>query len=82
MFNPKSLENLKPFDKMDREKLRAISIKGGKASAKARRERKEQMEMLTALIKYGDAFRTFKQLVELPDDQFYKMLDAFTAASE
>lgn len=45
--NPKgNPQNLKPFNKMDAETKRAIQSKGGKAGAKAKRERKSFKESL------------------------------------
>ena len=75
MINPKSLENLQRFDQMDTAQHKALSSKGGKASAQRRRELKEEKELFTALIKYGDALRVFARLVELPPKQFDKMID-------
>lgn len=75
MVNQKSLDNLRPFDKMDSEKHRELSSKGGKACAKAKRERKAQQEMLTALLKYGDMFRTFSRLCEMDPDKLIEMID-------
>ena len=74
MFNKKSLDNLHPFDKMDSEEHRKISSKGGKASAQAKRERRAQREMVTALLKYGDMFRTFSRLCEMDPDKLVDMM--------
>jgi hypothetical protein len=74
MFNPKSLDNLQPFDQMDTAKHKAISSKGGLASAKARKARKEEMEMLTAMIRYGDFFRTFLRIADKSPKELERMI--------
>ena len=75
MVSEKSLENLQKFDQMDTAKHKELSRKGGRASAQRRRELKEEREMLAALMKYGNAFRTFARLCELPPKKFNKMID-------
>ena len=75
MFNPKSLENLKSFDKMDRDRQREIARMGGRASAKARQQRKEEEELMTALVKYGSSFKTFVRLLDMPQERFFTILD-------
>lgn len=75
MVSEKSLENLQRFDQMDTAKHKELSRKGGRASAQRRRELKEEMELLTALMKYGDAFRAFARLCDLPPKQFNKIMD-------
>ena len=58
-------QNLIPFTAMTESEQRAIASKGGKASAKARQERKTVQNMLT---KYFDSkIRDDKQLKKLAD---------------
>lgn len=47
-------QNLKPFYMLTEEEQRAIRSKGGKASVKARRERKTLREELLLLLSKGD----------------------------
>lgn len=47
-------QNLKSFDKMDKEKKKAIQSAGGVASAKSRRARKTLKEELLLLLEKGD----------------------------
>lgn len=75
MFNPKSLENLKSFDKMDKDRQREIARMGGKASAKARRQRKEEVDLMYALVKYCGSFKTFVRLLDMPQERFFTILD-------
>lgn len=51
---------------------------GGRASAQARRERKEEREMLSALMKYGESFAVFKRLSEMPQKQFDRIINKMT----
>ena len=80
MINPKSLDNLTPnnFQVIDKERQREIARMGGRASAQARRERKEEREMLSALMKYGESFAVFKRLSEMPQKQFDRIIDKMT----
>lgn len=73
MINPKSLDNLQSFGTLDTDRQRELSRKGGLASAAAKKARKEEAEMLQALIKYGDAFRVFARLCDMPPDEFEKV---------
>ena len=74
MINPKSLENLQPFDQMDTEKHKELSRRGGLASAKVRRHNRERREMMTALIKYGDFFKTFMEIADMTPAQLKREL--------
>ena len=47
-------KNLKPLNTRTKSEQREIAIKGGKASGKARRERKTLKEELLALLEAGD----------------------------
>lgn len=47
-------ENLIPFNQLTEEEQRKIASKGGKASVKARRERKALKEELILLLSKGD----------------------------
>lgn len=80
MINPKSLDNLTPnnFRVIDKERQREIARRGGRASAQARRERKEEREMLSALMKYGESFAVFKRLSEMPQKQFDRIINKMT----
>ena len=46
----KSIKNLKPFNKMDKEKQRKIASQGGKAAAKKKAERRSFKECLDILL--------------------------------
>lgn len=74
MINPKSLENLKPFDTMDRERHREISRRGGIASAKARRRQKEQREAMHAIMHYGGAIQALLDISEMSPAQIRKLI--------
>lgn len=65
MYNPKSLENLRRFDEMDKKKQRELSRKGGLASAKARRHKRERGKMLDAMLKYGHFFQMFLEITDM-----------------
>lgn len=75
MINPKSLDNLQSFDTMDKDRQRELSRKGGLASAKARKARKEEREMLQALMKYGESFKVFARLCEKSPRDFERIFD-------
>ena len=75
MFNPKSLDNLQSFGDMDKDRQRQLSRKGGLASAAARKARKEEQELLQALLKYGGAFTVFARLCEKPPKEFDRILN-------
>jgi hypothetical protein len=64
MINPKSLDNLKPFDTMDRERHREISRRGGIASGASRRELRALREKLEAVLRFEGAISDFMQ--EIP----------------
>ena len=65
MYNPKSLENLRRFDEMDAAEQRELSRKGGLASAKVRRHKRERGKMLDAMLKYGHFFQMFSEIAEM-----------------
>ena len=77
MINPKSLENLRSFDKMDKELHKALSSKGGKAAAISKRERKEDEEFLAALHKYGDRFVEYAKLCEKSPRELKRILEEY-----
>lgn len=79
MINPKSLDNLQPFGTLDTDRQRELSRKGGLASAAAKKARKEETELLQALLKYGDAFTVFARLCEMPPKEFDRI---FTKAKK
>lgn len=74
MVNPKSLDNLQSFDTMDSEKHKELSRRGGLASAAARRELREQKEMMTAIMKYGSAFATFSKIWAMSPKKFERLM--------
>lgn len=67
-------QNLKPFSEMPESKKRDIQSKGGKASAKARRKRKEFKEAIkVALTVVMDDNRTVQEIgIEALLDKFMK----------
>lgn len=79
MINPKSLDNLQPFGTLDTDRQRELSRKGGLASAAAKKARKEETELLQALLKYGDAFTVFARLCEKSPKDFDRI---FTKAKK
>jgi hypothetical protein len=74
MINPKSLDNLQPFGTLDADRQRELSRKGGLASAAARKARKEETELIQALLKYGSAFTVFARLCERPPKDFERIV--------
>lgn len=70
MINPKSLENLRPFNAMSKEEHAEISRRAGKASGESRRKEKQENEIIAALTKYGTAFKVFLDLCEMPTADF------------
>lgn len=74
MMNPKSLENLKPFDQMDTDKHRELSRRGGIASAKARRRQKEQREAMHAILHYGGAIEALLDINEMSPAEIRKLI--------
>lgn len=75
MINPKSLENLKGFDKMDAARHKELSSKGGKARAQRRRDVKEQANMLMAIMRYQAFFKTLNQLMSMDSDQLERLIN-------
>lgn len=75
MINPKSLENLKGFDKMDAARHKELSSKGGKARAQRRRDVIEQANMLMAIMRYQAFFKTLNQLMSMDSDQLERLID-------
>ena len=75
MINPKSLENLRPFNTMSKEEHAEISRRAGKASGESRRKGKQENEIITALTKYGTAFKVFLDLSEMPPAEFNKAVN-------
>lgn len=75
MINPKSLENLKGFDKMDAARHKELSSKGGKARAQQRRNIIKQTDMLIAIMRYKDFFKTLNQLMSMDSDQLERLID-------
>ena len=75
MINPKSLENLKGFDKMDAARHKELSSKGGKARAQQRRDVKEQAEMIIAIMRYKEFFKTLNQLLSMDSDQLERLIN-------
>lgn len=75
MINPKSLENLRSFDTIDRDLHRSISSKAGKKSGESRRKKKQEQEIITALTKYGSAFKIFLDLSEMSPSEFNKAVN-------
>ena len=75
MINPKSLENLRTFDKMTPEKRAAVWHKAGKASGESRRKKKQENEIITALTKYGSAFKVFLDLSEMSPAEFNRAVN-------
>lgn len=67
-------QNLTPFNTMDKEKKKAVQSKGGKTSAKKRRERKAFKEaLLTALSVVTEDGKTIQDKgVEALMDKFLK----------
>lgn len=67
-------QNLKPFDELTEREQREIRSKGGKASVKSRRKRKEFKEALkTALTVVMDNDKTVQEIgIEALMDKFMK----------
>ena len=74
MINPKSLDNLQPFGTLDTDRQRELSRKGGLASVAARKDRKRQQEMFTAMLKYGDFFKTLYEISKKSPRELEKMI--------
>lgn len=72
MYNPKSLENLITFDKMDAELHRELSRRGGLASSAVRRRARERAEMLTAFERYGRYMKMFCAISGMSSSQMYE----------
>lgn len=62
--NPK-LENLKPFNKLDREKHREISVKGAEASNKAQADNKTLKNILETMLELDiESFTTNEEALQ------------------
>jgi hypothetical protein len=74
MVNQKSLDNLRTFDKMSKEKREEIWSRAGKKSAESRRQKKQEQEIITALTKYGTSFKVFLELSEKSPKELEKAI--------
>ena len=74
MINPKSLENLKPFNEIDTAKHKELSSKGGKASGETRRKQKRLWETFKAYSMYLNHREEFESISRTNAKQINKAI--------